>query len=388
MDFHLMSHSSTKHTIKKYATWDNIIFVIILLSIASYLFFQVVILKTSSPQVAVTTTSMVPTYEGFDLTENYNLHPHQYYDILRGDLLIVQNIDPHVGDVAVFKAPGQTTPIVHRLVAERTVNGVLQFATKGDHNPTSDAGATYGNEFGWINRSAILGVVVFSIHYLGWFSLQLQNPLIRTGLIIATIGIIALAVFDSTKSHDSKEKEKKTENTSESINKKVYLKMKSAKIQIHRPTLFFFFIVALLMTTYVGIGVVEYSGGHNTVQPSIQNNSVINLRDGANVEQFSNMYFYDYQMNISSSGFLNTVSRVVVTPIYNNLTTTVINPSYVWTIVYDYAGSKSIIPLLVFKTTSTMSNMSISTTLQYKVYSSGLLASPVKTFNRTVTVII
>lgn len=384
-----MSHSSARKTLKRYASWDNIFFIIVLLSIGSYLFFQVVILKTANPQVAVTTTSMVPTYEGFKLTEDPNLHPHQYYDILRGDLLIIQNIEPHVGDVAVFKVSGQSTPIVHRLVAERTINSTLQFATKGDNNPTSDSCMDcIGNHFGWINRSAIFGVVVFSIHYLGWFSLQLQNPIIRTGLIIATIGIIALAVYDSTKSSDSS-KEKEDENASEveSTNKKVYLKIKSFKIQIHRPKLFFLMVVGLLLITYVGIGVVNYSKGNNAVQPSIKNNSVINLKSGRSIENFTNIYFYDYQMNIISSGFLNTVNRIVVTPIYNNLTTTVINPSYVWTIVYDFAGSKSIIPILVFNTTSINPSTSINTTLQYKIYSSGLLASSIKTFNINVTVI-
>ena len=47
-----------KKQIKTYLTLENVIFTIILLSIIFYLFFQVVILKTSSPQVAVTTTSI------------------------------------------------------------------------------------------------------------------------------------------------------------------------------------------------------------------------------------------------------------------------------------------------------------------------------------------
>lgn len=382
-----MSHSSAKKSLKRYASWDNILFIVILLSVGSYVFFQVVILKTTSPQVAVTTTSMVPTYEGFNLTENPNLQPPQYYDILRGDLLIVQNIEPHVGDVAVFKAPGQSTPIVHRLVAERMVNGTLQFATKGDNNPTSDlCMICIGNHFGWINRSAVLGIVVFDIHYLGWFSLQLENSIIRTIFIIATIGIIAYAVYDSTKSSGISKGKK--QNETKSITKHAYLKIKSHKIQIHRPKLFFFIILGLLLTTYVGSGVVNYSTGYNTVHSSIQNNSVINLESGTNIENFTNIYFYDYQMNIISSGFLNTVSRVVVTPIYNNVTTTVTNPSYVWTIVYDFAGSKSINPLLVFNTTSIQPNTSINTTLQYKIYSSGLLASPVRTLNINVTIIV
>ena len=128
-----MSKHLNKKVLKSYLKWDNIIFIIILSVIFFYIFFQVIILKTANPQVAVTTTSMVPTYQGFDLTSNSELKPHQYYDIFRGDLLIVQNIEPHVGDVVVFNASLAeggasvncvstptldrcSTPIVHRLL--------------------------------------------------------------------------------------------------------------------------------------------------------------------------------------------------------------------------------------------------------------------------------
>ena len=93
-------------------------------------------------------------------------------------------------------------------------------------------------------------------------------------------------------------------------------------------------------------------------------------------------------MNISSSGFLNTVNRVEITPVYNNISTSVTNPTYVWTIVYDFSGTKLIHPVLIFKTTSVMSNMSINTTIEFKVFSTGLLASPVKSFSINTTVII
>ena len=383
-----MAKSSTKKTLKGFLTWDNIVFMIILGSIVIYLFFQVVILKTSSPQVAVTTTSMVPTYEGFDLTENYAVTPHQYYDILRGDLLIVQNIKPQVGDVAVFKAPNQNTPIVHRLVAERTLpNGTREFATKGDHNPITDASLTVGNEFGWILESSILGVVVFAIHHIGWFSLQLQNPLMRVILIIATLGIIILTIYDSTSSKEKSQAEGKTlEQSTDSKKKQVYLKFKDRRFQIYRPKLFTLLLIVLLFTTYVGIGFANYASGQNTVQPSIKNNQVIDLRSDS-VEKYSNIYFYDYVMNVSSSGFLNTVNKVVVRAVYNNLTS-VTNPDYVWTIVYDYSGIKSVHPILVFNVPQDMINTPISTTIDYTVYSSGLLASPVSSFSVNITVVL
>ena len=386
-----MSKHTSKNVFKSYLTWDNIIFAVILAAIIFYLFFQMVILNTSNPQVAVTTTSMVPTYQGFDLTQNYELKPTQYYDILRGDLLIVQNIKPHVGDVAVFKVPGEKTPIVHRLVAERfTANGTQEFATKGDHNGYTDAGDSRGNEFGWIPRSEILGVVVFAIHHLGWFSLQLQTPIIRVFLIVAVVAIILLTLFDNTKPKDEKEAGEKAVIESES-KKRVFLKFKKFKIQVHRPTLFFIFLVALLTTTYVGIGVVNYSSGNNTVTWVYTNNNeskgILDLRSNV-PEKYSNLYMYDYQIKISSSGFLNTVSKVEITPVYNNLTSTVTNPTYVWTIVYDYSGTKLIHSVMIFNVTNSMSNLAINTTINFKIYSSGLLASHVKSFSMDMTVLV
>lgn len=380
-----MSKTFSKTNLKTLLTWDNVIFAIILCAIIFYFFFQVVILKTTSPQVAVTTTSMVPTYEGFDLTENYDITPHQYYDILRGDLLIVQNIPPHVGDVVVFKVQTETTPIVHRLVVERVVDGVIQFGTKGDHNPTTDIG-TIGNNFGWINESQILGVVVFAIHYVGWLSLQLQNPFIRVFLIVAVLAIIVLTIFDGSNKSKEKEKNKVEKDTVAKISRKIYLKFKSYKIQIYRPTFFLLMFLVMLIGTYAGIGVANYSSNQNTVHPLIINNQVIDLR-GNLVEKYSNIYLYDYELNISSSGFLNTVSKVVVQAVYNNLTTQINNQAYVWTIVYDYAGTKSINSLLEFNVTPGMANIPIETTLTYTIYSSGLLASPVKTYSLNVVVI-
>lgn len=382
-----MAKSSSKKSLKGFLTWDNIAFIIILGSIVIYLFFQVVILKTPSPQVAVTTTSMTPTYEGFDLTES-SLQPHQYYDILRGDLLIVQNIKPQVGDVAVFKAPNEVTPIVHRLVAERTLaNGTQEFATKGDNNPSTDASLSFGNEFGWIPESSILGVVVFAIHHIGWFSLQLQNPLIRIFLIVATLGIIILTIYDSTSSKDKTTTEDK--NLEKITKKRVFLKFKTRQFQIYRPKLFTLLLFGLLFTTYAGMGFVNYSTGHNTVQPSITNNQVINLRSNLNYpfENYSNIHFYNYEMNVSSSGFLNTVNKVVVRVVYNNATTSVTNPDYVWTIVYDYSGMKLVHPILVFNVPQSLTNTSIKATVDYSVYSSGLLASPVNSFSVNILVL-
>ena len=379
-----MSKVSVIRSLKKYITMDNVIFAIILSSMVFYLIFQVFVLKTATPQVAVTTTSMVPTYEGFNLSENPDNHPIQYYDILRGDLLIIQNIEPHVGDVVVFNVSSELVPIVHRLIAERIVNGTQEFATKGDHNPTTDA-STKGTNFGWIKRSDIYGVVVFSIHHLGWFSLLLQINYVKYLLIIAIGVIILFALFGN--SNSEKESEIVESSEKKDIKKRtVCLNIKSKKIQIHRPKLFVFLLMMVILTTYIGIGFVNYNSGTNNVQLSFKNNDIIDLSSPKN-ENFTTMIMVNYVMNVSSSGLLNTVNRVEITPVYNNVTTDVINPTYVWTIVYDYAGTKLIHPVLIFSINPSIAHLRINTTINIKVFSTGLLASPIKTSSIHVTIL-
>ena len=395
-----MSEKSIKKYIKDSLTIENLVFVIILGSIIFYLFFQVVILKTASPQVAVTTTSMVPTYQGFDLTEQGNI-PTQYFDILRGDLLIVQNIQPHVGDVIVFDAShlvsscrdvSQSVPIVHRIVAEKIVNGNYFYATKGDHNPTSDAGYNcIGNDFGWIPSSDVLGVVVFDIHYIGWFSLQLQNPFVRTLLIVAVLAIILLTVYDSFVKNDSSDKTPKPV-VKPKIKRKVYLKYKKMTILINRSKLIASFFIILVFLTFFGVGFLNYSTGTNSVtwirNSNEERNGMIDLT--TNTEKYavnsSDLYFYNYEIMINSSGSLNFVHKVTVTAVFHNFDAT--NPTYVWTIVYDYYGSKLIHSILLFELPQNTTGLLINTTLVYTVYSAGLLASAPITTDVNVTVVV
>ena len=403
-----MSSSSISKTLKSYLTLDNIIFVVIIGSIVLYVGLQSYVFHTSNPQVAVTTTSMVPTYQGYDLTQNYDYHPFQYYDILRGDLLLVQNKNPQVGDVVVFNATMSdggktincmvplnvrsdlcTTPIVHRLVAERIVNGQTEFATKGDHNPYTDAGDNRGNDFGWIYKSAILGVVIFAIHHIGWLSLQLQDNLVRVGLIAAIALILLLTIWDSIK---PKKEEKKNKKSSEVSKKRVvFLKFKNFHLRINRSNLSLFIIFIVIFTSYFGIGMINTATNHNTVQwvPRGQDetNNIINLRTSSTnqPEKYGSIYMYNTLIRINSSGSLNFVNKLVITTVFNNFSSS--KAAYVWTIVYDYAGSKLIHAVFIFNIPSDTTNMNISTTINYTLYSTGLLASAPFTMSQEVTVL-
>lgn len=381
-----MADSSILKSFKRYLTWDNVVFTIILLSIIFYLFVQITVLHTSSPQVAVTTTSMVPTYEGFDLTQNYNLHPTQYYDILRGDLLIVANVEPHVGDVAIFNVANESIPVVHRLIASETINGTTYFATKGDHNSYSDAGDSRGNDFGWIDRSQIVGIVIFSIHHIGWLMTQLQNPFIQAFFLVAALVIVVILLYDFIEESDKKDIKK-------SVQKKVFILIKGRKVQINRPALFAYFLIGLTIFTYFGIGGVNFATGSNTVtwvrENSDEKAGIVNLNSTNNffkAEKYNNTYIYNVILLINSSGSLNFVSKVEISSVFNSLSTT--NPPYIWTIVYDYYGSKLIHAAFIFTIPQNIISGSLDTTFKFTVYSSGLLASAPKVSTIHVQVVV
>lgn len=379
-----MSNSSLTKTLKSYVTLENILFVTVLGLIVFYFVFQTFILQTDNPQVAVTTTSMVPTYQGYDLTEQGT---GEYYDILRGDLLIVQNIPPQVGDVIIFTANGYTTPIVHRIVAEKTVNNTVYFATKGDHNPYSDAGDTRGNDFGWIPRSAVLGVVVFAIHHLGWFSLQLQSPFLKVLLIVSVVALVILAFYESFAEGD---KNKNNSSNDQDVNKKirkVYLKIKNYKFRVNRPRVYGFIIFLVFLLSYGGIGMLNYESNSNTVQwlpksSGPESNNIIDLRKTSlnrpeiySLSSNNSLYFYNTQILINSSGTFNFVHKLVIGASYIMNGTKHFSPSYNWTIVYDYAGSKLIHAIFKFEIPTDIVNTTLEATLNFSLYSTGLLAS-------------
>lgn len=382
-----MPFTTKMKTLTKYFTLENVIFVFIILSIFLYLFFQINVLHTDNPQVAVTTTSMVPTYQGYNLTQEGN-SPTQYYDILRGDLLIIENIPATVGDAIVFNPypTGNSVPVVHRIVAEKNVDGVRYFATKGDHNPTTDAGI-YGNHFGWIPENQVIGVVVFVIHHIGWFSLQLQSSFFKILLVLVIIAIVIYSLYDyATKS--SSKTEKDSSLATNDTKKVVILKLKRIRIKINHPRIFTFLIIALILTTYFGIGFMNYKTQTNTVTWKRTSN-VIDLRPSLSsntVESFTNLYMYDCVIQINSSGSLNYVYKVIITPVFTN--STYKNPSYVWTIVYDYYGSKDIHAVFLFGIPDNVHNVSLNGTLNFTVYSAGLLAAPPKNTSVPIEVLV
>ena len=136
---------------------------------------------------------------------------------------------------------------------------------------------------------------------------------------------------------------------------------------------------------------INTATNHNTVQwvPRGQDetNNIINLRTSSTnqPEKYGSIYMYNTLIRINSSGSLNFVNKLVITTVFNNFSSS--KAAYVWTIVYDYAGSKLIHAVFIFNIPSDTTNMNISTTINYTLYSTGLLASAPFTMSQEVTVL-
>jgi len=131
--------------------------------------------NTESPVVVVLSGSMEPAF-------------------FRGDILFLTNFAHEryfTGDVIVYKIPGVTTPIVHRVLethdtapsgeSKSSKPGFLGFVpaqdqlllTKGDNNQLDDVDLYQGLD--WLRRQHIVGKVRGFIPYVGYFTIIMSK---------------------------------------------------------------------------------------------------------------------------------------------------------------------------------------------------------------------
>jgi signal peptidase len=128
------------------------------------------LLATDTPFVAIASGSMNPALRA-------------------GDLTIIQGVPPtsiQAGDIIVFNSP-QGTRTIHRVTGTQTLDGTIQFRTKGDANPTEEP---Y-----WTPEQNVHGRVLYRISYIGWLALDPTIPII----IIVILVIIILVWPEKTK---------------------------------------------------------------------------------------------------------------------------------------------------------------------------------------------
>jgi signal peptidase I len=138
-------------------------------------------LSTDKPVVAVVSGSMVHDsstevnhYQWLENNMGYSKSEINSWPIkdgfLVGDLPIIQgsngNQNYKVGDVIVYSIPGQSIPIIHRIIK---VNPDGSYMTKGDHNPTLLPFETS------VKPEQVHGKVIFIIPKLGYFKVAVSR---------------------------------------------------------------------------------------------------------------------------------------------------------------------------------------------------------------------
>ena len=110
-----------------------------------------------------------------------------------GSLIIVEKKETAVidlQDIVTFRTESGTV-VTHRLVGESSISS--EYITRGDANDSDDPSA--------LKKESIIGKVVFTIPYIGYFFSMLKTtPIVGISiLLIITILIIISVVYDSKK---------------------------------------------------------------------------------------------------------------------------------------------------------------------------------------------
>jgi len=172
-----------------------------------------IIFGTTNPFYVVSSGSMVPVLEVYDVLVVQGNHPFE---------------DIKIGDIIVFDRPtGSDRVIVHR-VAAIIDDDPLTIRTKGDANPSSIPGTDFP-----ITEKEYIGIVEYVIPQVG-FVTQVLTPPINYIIIAIIVGIMIFKQiakgktekelgfkdpFDSSKSSEKKEEEKKDDSGLDEIEK-------------------------------------------------------------------------------------------------------------------------------------------------------------------------
>jgi len=293
------------------------------------------------PNVAVSTGSMLPIYNGFQDNTEKPMYP------FRGDILLVRSVpvsDLEVGDVIVFDTITIPDPVVHRIIAKWQNNSNYYFKTNGDNNPGPDSWIVEGND--------VIGGVVVRIPHIGWFLVVLQTDLGKFLVILAAILILfgenIFPLLGITKRKTEEKQESKQEN---SKGEKLDLRtIKHTKFALLRKREFFYSIIGILIlfifltsslinsvTLDPAINCYQiHDKAHNQSLLDSSPDSIITLSSNRNWRENSQqVYFFPILIEIRSGGIFNNIDRFEIQ----------VNHSegiYGWNIVYNFAGVRII----------------------------------------------
>jgi signal peptidase len=125
-----------------------------------------------------------------------------------GSVVFVQKVNPETlkkGDIITFASTDDPAiTITHRLAATEKIGSKTIFKTKGDANSIGDTAEIYATQ--------IKGRVIFSLPYLGYFSVWIKRPLGFGLMIIFPAILIILSEIFSIKKSIEKEVQKRYED--------------------------------------------------------------------------------------------------------------------------------------------------------------------------------
>jgi signal peptidase len=333
-----------------------ILAIIISLSLASYLG------NSSMPNVAVSTTSMMPIYRGFqDGTEQSGtLYP------FRGDILLVRKVPAdtlEIGDVIVFNTPTVSDPVVHRIVASwQNGSNYTFFKTNGDNNIPPDS---------WIvGEDDVIGMVVIRIPHIGWFLLAMQTNLGKI-LILTLAGLVLfgeeILIFLGL-SKNEKEKQQNTNGSNDQDNTNFNSERQSNPISknIRKKESIYVILGITILLLFVGSNLVasvshspaidffqinDSTGSQSLLESSLSSPITLNnpsdwlelYQKEVNVcphferiEDFPQQaYFYPLLIRLKSGGIFNNID-------YFEIRINQTKGLYRWTIVNNYIGVHTI----------------------------------------------
>lgn len=315
---------------------------------------------------------MSPTYKGYVKDNNGTI------DIFNGDFLILQKKTPQVGDVILFKPVGQNRLYLHRVISKIVTNGQTMYLTKGDGNRYTDISSIGDTQFGWIPAGNVVGVVIFNVHWIGWFIDELVslNFLIPLAGVIILVSIIYYTGKDEIHKILSKLKWKPTLANSIKFKNNTYSLrfIRSRKLMVLG-------LIGLLLLTSVGVEFMNFENNRVGVelmqtdgQPLPNNINLDNphLFDLETVPyNTQSVYFFDIHLQLTSGGLFNSLDSVTIHVSKPQSSVNQANEYlyYKWNTVSQFAGSKTVSGVLVFPTSyvPTNTNVSLTITIQYTV---------------------
>jgi len=107
--------------------------------------------------------------------------------ILTGSVVVSRPIAPEEvreGDIIMFSSLVGQSLTTHRVIAVRSDNG-LYFMTKGDANK--------GGDINPVVPSQIVGIIVFSVPYLGYLISFMRTPLVLVLCLVIPVAVLIIS---------------------------------------------------------------------------------------------------------------------------------------------------------------------------------------------------